>query len=160
MTDILLFLYIYIYTHIYLPPLLYLLICWLTLRLLPCLGYCKWSESEVAQSCLTRCDPMDCSLSGSSVHGIFQARVLEWIAISVLQWMLGCMYLFGLEFSSLLDICLVVVPPIYIPPAMEEGSLFSTPSVAFIICRHFDDSHSDWCEVIHHCNFYLHFSNN
>ena len=40
------------------------------------------SESEVAQSCLTLRDPMDCSLSGSSVHGIFQARVLEWIAIS------------------------------------------------------------------------------
>ena len=39
-------------------------------------------ESEVAQSCLTLCDPTDCSLSGSSVHGIFQARVLEWIAIS------------------------------------------------------------------------------
>ena len=39
------------------------------------------SESEVAQSCPTLCDPMDCSLSGS-VHGIFQARVLEWIAIS------------------------------------------------------------------------------
>ena len=36
----------------------------------------------VAQSCPTLCDPMDCSLSGSSVHGIFQARVLEWIAIS------------------------------------------------------------------------------
>ena len=40
------------------------------------------SESEVAQSCPTLCDPMDCCLSGSSVHGIFQARVLEWIAIS------------------------------------------------------------------------------
>ena len=40
------------------------------------------SESEVAQLCPTLCDPMDCSLSGSSVHGIFQARVLEWIAIS------------------------------------------------------------------------------
>ena len=40
------------------------------------------SESEVAQSCPTLCDPMDCSLSGSSVHGIFQARVLEWIAFS------------------------------------------------------------------------------
>ena len=39
-------------------------------------------ESEVAQSCLTHCDPMDCSLPGSSVHGIFQARVLEWVAIS------------------------------------------------------------------------------
>ena len=39
-------------------------------------------SSEVIQSCLTLCDPMDCSLSGSSVHEIFQARVLEWIAIS------------------------------------------------------------------------------
>ena len=39
-------------------------------------------ESEVAQSCPTLCDPMDCSLPGSSVHGIFQARVLEWAAIS------------------------------------------------------------------------------
>ena len=37
---------------------------------------------EVAQLCLTLCDPMDCSLPGSSVHGIFQARVLEWVAIS------------------------------------------------------------------------------
>ena len=40
------------------------------------------SESEVAQLCPTLCDPMDCSLSGSSVYGTFQARVLEWIAIS------------------------------------------------------------------------------
>ena len=40
------------------------------------------SESEVVQSCLTLSDPMDCSLPGSSVHGIFQARVLEWGAIS------------------------------------------------------------------------------
>ena len=40
------------------------------------------SESEVAQSCPTLSDPVDCSLPGSSVHGIFQARVLEWIAIS------------------------------------------------------------------------------
>ena len=35
------------------------------------------SESEVAQSCLTLCDPVDCSLPGSSVHGILQARILE-----------------------------------------------------------------------------------
>ena len=43
------------------------------------------SEREVAQSCQTLLDPMDCSLPGSSVHGIFQARVLEWgtIAFSV-----------------------------------------------------------------------------
>ena len=40
------------------------------------------SESEVAQSCLTLRNPMDCSLPGSSVHGILQARVLEWGAIA------------------------------------------------------------------------------
>ena len=40
------------------------------------------SESEVAQSCSTLSNPMDCSLPGSSVHGIFQARVLEWGAIA------------------------------------------------------------------------------
>ena len=39
-------------------------------------------HSELTQSCPTLCDPMDCSLPGSSVHGIFQAIVLEWIAIS------------------------------------------------------------------------------
>ena len=40
------------------------------------------SEREVAQSCPTLGDPMDCSLPGSSIHGIFQARVLEWVAIA------------------------------------------------------------------------------
>ena len=42
----------------------------------------KVSESEVTQSCRTLSDPMDCSLPGSSIHGIFQARVLEWGAIA------------------------------------------------------------------------------
>ena len=57
--------------------------------------------SEVAQSCPTLCDPMDCSLPGSSVHGIFQARVLEWgaIAFSTLE----CYYVhFYLIWYSLL----------------------------------------------------------
>ena len=51
--------------------------------------FCEWawrclseSESEVAQSCLTLCKPMNSSLPGSTVHGIFQARILEWAAIS------------------------------------------------------------------------------
>ena len=37
---------------------------------------------SISQSCPTLCDPMDCSLPGSSVHGAFQARILEWVAIS------------------------------------------------------------------------------
>ena len=57
----------------------------------------KGGESEVAQSCPTLCDPKDCSLPGSSVHRIFQARVLEWGAIafsegphrvSLLRWLI------------------------------------------------------------------------
>ena len=42
---------------------------------------CMKVKSEVAQSCSTPSNPMDCSLPGSSIHGIFQARVLEWGAI-------------------------------------------------------------------------------
>ena len=55
----------------------------------PGLRYCRWilyqlshKGSEVAQSCPTPSDPMDCSLPGSPIHGIFQARVLEWVAIA------------------------------------------------------------------------------
>ena len=45
------------------------------------------SESEVAESCLNLSDPMDCGLPGSSVHGIFQARVLEWGATALsIKW--------------------------------------------------------------------------
>ena len=43
------------------------------------------SESEVAQSCPTLSNPTDCSLPGSSVHGIFQARELEWVAIAFFE---------------------------------------------------------------------------
>ena len=52
---------------------------------IPSCGPCLldiWHDIEVTQLCPILCDPMDCSLPGSSVHGIFQARVLEWVAIS------------------------------------------------------------------------------
>ena len=51
-------------------------------QLVPRLGGFLFSESEIAQLCLTLCNPMDYSLPGSSIRGIFQARVLEWVAIS------------------------------------------------------------------------------
>ena len=54
------------------------------------------SESEVSQSCPTLRDPMDCSLPGSSVHGIFQARVLEWGAIAFSEETPGVTGKFGL----------------------------------------------------------------
>ena len=50
------------------------------------------SESEVAQLCLTLCDPMDCSLPGSSIHGSFQARVLEWVAIA---FSVSCIFIYS-----------------------------------------------------------------
>ena len=52
------------------------------------------SESEVAQSCPTPRDPMDCSLLGSSVHGIFHARVLEWVAIAFARVLSRCCYFY------------------------------------------------------------------
>ena len=59
------------------------------------------SESEVAQSCLTLGNPMDCSLPGSSAHGIFQARVLEWGAIAFFsEWPKEPLKLISLTFSQ------------------------------------------------------------
>ena len=55
------------------------------------------SESEVAQWCPTLRDPMDCSLPGSSIHGIFQARVLEWGAIAFYDSLLS--------YAKLVQIC-------------------------------------------------------
>ena len=52
------------------------------------------SEREVSQSCPTPSNPMDCSLAGSSVHGIFQARVLEWGAIAFSDKMCYCKLIF------------------------------------------------------------------
>ena len=69
------------------------------------------SESEVAQSCLTLSDPMDCSLPGSSVHGIFHSRVLEWGAIAFSGYIItkhefGWTLLAYCEFMNLMPVCL------------------------------------------------------
>ena len=58
------------------------------------------SEREVAQSCVTLRDPMDCSPPGSSIHGIFQARVLEWGAIAFSKY-IGYMYIYTISKFSL-----------------------------------------------------------
>ena len=66
------------------------------------------SEREVAQSCPTPSDPMDCSLPGSSIHGILQTRVLEWGGIGLCVCMLSCLVMsdslqpHGLQPTSLL----------------------------------------------------------
>ena len=71
------------------------------------------SESEVAQSCLTLWDPMDCSPPGSSIHGIFQARVLEWVAMAAVIIRISQLYLYATTcilkiFSPLLFFCWVL----------------------------------------------------
>ena len=76
------------------------------------------SESEVAQSCLTLSDPMDCSLPASSVHGIFQAGVLEWDAIAFSD---------GQGQEVLKDEFYLTI------------FLFLHPSPAFVICGLFND---------------------
>ena len=58
------------------------------------------SESEVAQSCPTLGDPMDCNLPGFSIHGIFQARVLEWGAIAFSVSTVGEWLNFGIATQS------------------------------------------------------------
>ena len=94
--------------------------------------------------------------------------------------MMGCEYLFALQFClamcpgvGLLDHIVVlylvfwgtsilfsaVVMP-YIPTNSIGDSLFSTLSPALVICRFINDGHSDWYEIVAHCTFDLHFSNN
>ena len=63
------------------------------------------SESEVAQLCPTLSDPMDCSLTGSSVHGIFQARVLEWGAIAFSAYSSYAMLCYAKSLQSCLTLC-------------------------------------------------------
>ena len=76
------------------------------------------SESEVAQSCPTLCNPMDCSPLGSSIHGVFQARVLDWGAIA---------------FSSILYIVIALCssPRAYWTPSYTRGSSSSVIIFAF-----------------------------
>ena len=71
-------------------------------------------ESEVTQSCPTLSDPTDCSLPGSSVHGIFQARVLEWVAIAFSEVWSGQ----GIKTRCLLVKCTVPHAPWRVSPVL------------------------------------------
>jgi len=86
---------------------------------------------SVTQLCPTLCDPMDCSPPGSSVHGILQATILEGVVIPLSR---------GSSRSN------NWLHQFTFPPTRQEGSFLSTPSPAFIVCRLFDEGHSDQCE--------------
>ena len=85
------------------------------------------SESEVAQSCLTLSDPMDCSLPGSSIHGIFQAKVLEWgaIAFSIIKRLFSSSSLsaIGVVLSIYLRL-LIFLQSILIPACFSSSPAF------------------------------------
>ena len=74
--------------------------------------------------------------------------------------LLSHMIVLFLIFKGISMLFSIVAVLIYITTNCTEGSLFPTPSPSFIVCRFFDDGHSDWCEMIFHCSFHLHFSNN
>ena len=91
------------------------------------------SEREVAQSCPTLCDPMNCSLPGSSIHGIFQARVLEWGAIAFMplasaNWEMSEVRIF----TPLVFFC-EVVSSWLCPWTKDHSSLDSLPYMILLI---------------------------
>ena len=81
------------------------------------------SESEVAQSCLTLGNPTDCSPPGSSIHGIFQARVLEWGVIAFSGRMLNTTQMHSLQLH------LLILPPLPVTFLVHLRILLLTPLV-------------------------------
>ena len=126
------------------------------------------AAAKSLQSCPTPCNPIDGSPPGSSIPGILQARILEWVAISFSsdeseKWNQSC--------SVVSDSQRPHGPQHQAPPSMgfsrqeywkwvTSASSILTPYPAFIVCRPVDDGHSDWHEMIPYCGFDLHFSNN
>ena len=126
---------------LYVPQLLYPFICRWTSKLLPCSSYCKQSCSEQWGTCVF------------FSFDFLRVYAQEWDC-----WIIWWFYSWLFKESPY-----HLPQQLYqftFPPAMQECSLFSTPSPAFIAYRLFDDGHSDWCEVVSHCGFDLHFSDN
>ena len=118
--------------------------------------------SEVAQSCPTLCNPTDCSLSGSSVHGIFQGKSAGVDCHFLLQGIFPTQESNpGLPHcrQTLYHLSHQWLHQFTLPLTRQEFSLISTLSPAFLVYRSLDDGHSDWHKVIPHCSFGLHFSN-
>ena len=117
------------------------------------------SAAKLLQSCPTRCDPIDGSPLGFPVPGILQERTLEWVAISFSN-----AWKWKVKLKSLSRVWLLETPwtaAYQAPPSMgfSRQEYWSgvplpspIPSLVFIICRLYNDDHSDWCEVIPHCS--------
>ena len=112
-----------------------------TFRFLPCLGYCKQCCSEHWDACIC------------SNYGFLWIYAQEWDS-----WIIWQLYF---QFFKEPSYCSPQwFYQLTYPPTVQEGSLFSTSSSAFIVFRLSDDGHSDQHEVIPHCSFDLHFSDN
>ena len=95
------------------------------------------SEREVAQSCLTLSDPMDCSLPGSSVHRIFQARVLEWGAIAFSRPNYSLLFMLQLSTELRSCICFMVLLSMKYCPYHETDVMMSIWLIALFYLLHF-----------------------
>ena len=113
------------------------------------------AAAKSLQSCLTLCDPLDCSPPGSAVPGILQARTLEWAAISFSN-----AWKWKVKVKSLSRVWLFTTPwtaahqaPLPMGFSRQEywsGLPLPSPTslLTFVICGLFDDGHSDRCEMI------------
>ena len=128
-----------IHTHTHTPR-LYIFIGRWTIRLLPCLGYCKQCCYEHRGACIF--------LNYSFVQIYAQWRDCWVIWQFYFQFFKETLYCFPEWFYQFT-----------IPPTVQQGSLFSIPSPTFVIYVFLNDGHSDWCEVVPHCGFDLHFFN-
>ena len=92
------------------------------------------SESEVTQSCPTLHDPMDCSLPGSSIHGIFQARVLQWGATAFSVSISCCSYhVTAAAAAEPLQSCLTLCDPIDgSPPGSPVPGIFQATTLKWV----------------------------
>ena len=98
------------------------------------------SESEVAQSCPSLSDPMDCSLPGSSVHRIFQSRVLEWVAIAFSYQLPSLLKFMPIE-SVMPSNHLILWHPLLLPPSIFPNiRVFSNESALYIRWPKFQSS--------------------
>ena len=103
------------------------------------------SGGFIAQSCPTLCNPMDCSLPGSSIHGIFQARILEWVAISFPRASLSMSRFASMQVSGgsaqnntrMLhrgqDFWILVSA--FLPSACVTSSLLTSLCLSFLVCK-------------------------
>ena len=129
-----------IFYCVYIPLLFYPFICQWTSRLLPCSSYCKQRCKEQWDTCV-----------------FFN---FDFLRIYAQEWDCWFIWWFYSYFFKESPYCLPQwLYQFTFPLIVQECSLFSIPSPAFIICRHCDEDHSDWCEAISHCTFDLHFFN-